>query len=484
MQEWPEPIVRVQSLSESGTGNIPERFIKPPSEREAAQLVPEMTKSIPVIDVGGLANEKYTYSEETMRAISNACEEWGFFQLVNHGVSKDVMEKAREVWREFFHLPMEEKEVYSNSPTNYEGYGSRVGVEKDATLDWSDYFFLHLLPENQRNYNEWPNLPTSLRKMTEKYGNEVVKLCMFLMEMLSMSLGLDKGYIREAFGGDDNGACLRVCFYPKCPQPDLTLGLSAHSDPGGFTVLLADENVPGLEVRKGDSWVTVQPLPGAFIVNIADQIQVLSNGTFKSVEHRVQVNSRKERLSMALFFNPKGDVPIGPAEQLLSPEKPALYPHNITFNQYRQFIRQKGLHGKYQVESLKAIVTDMEDDDAVMGGGSGKKRMRWTPELRECFERAVDQLGGPDRATPKGILKTMSVPGLTIAHVKSYLQKYRMSKFIPESSDGGKLEGRKFSEILPNFSSTSRVQITEALQSHMEGQLGLEDQLEASFLDI
>nr|KAJ0184742.1 hypothetical protein LSAT_V11C900468410 [Lactuca sativa] len=68
--------------------------------------------------------------------------------------------------------------------------------------------------------------------------------------------------------------------------------------------------------------------------------------------------------------------------------------------------------------------------------GAGKERLKWTQELHDLFEKAVNQLGGPDRATPKGILKTMGVTGLTIYHVKSHLQKYRMSKFIPESSKG------------------------------------------------
>ncbi|KAM0953211.1 putative thebaine 6-O-demethylase [Dioscorea sansibarensis] len=84
-------------------------------------------------------------------------------------------------------------------------------------------------------------------------------------------------------------------------------------------------------------------------------MQVMSNDIYKSVEHRVRVNSEKERLSMALFFNPKGDIPIGPAKQLLSPHKPALYPHNITFNEYRQFIRKRGPVGKCQLESLKTM---------------------------------------------------------------------------------------------------------------------------------
>lgn len=95
------------------------------------------------------------------------------------------------------------------------------------------------------------------------------------MKVLSINLGLQEDQFQNTFGGEEIGACLRVNFYPKCPQPDLTLGLSPHSDPGGMTLLLPDENVAGLQVRRGDNWITVKPVPNAFIVNIGDQIQVL-----------------------------------------------------------------------------------------------------------------------------------------------------------------------------------------------------------------
>ena len=111
--------------------------------------------------------------------------------------------------------------------------------------------------------------------MSEEYGREVVRLCELLMRVLSVSLGLDEAHFQRAFGGADCGATLRANYYPRCPQPDLTLGLSAHSDPGALTVLLADEHVRGLQVRRGDGeWVTVQPVRDAFIVNVGDQVQV------------------------------------------------------------------------------------------------------------------------------------------------------------------------------------------------------------------
>ncbi|KAG6418939.1 hypothetical protein SASPL_121146 [Salvia splendens] len=126
--------------------------------------------------------------------------------------------------------------------------------------------------------------------------------------------------------------------------------------------------------------------------------------------------------------------------------------------------------------------------DPISGSNSGnnnqslasKQRLRWNHELHERFVDAVAQLGGPDRATPKGVLRVMGVQGLTIYHVKSHLQKYRLAKYLPDSSsDGKKADRKESSDMLSGLDgSSSGMQITEALKLQMEVQKRLHEQLE------
>ncbi|KAF8721426.1 hypothetical protein HU200_023139 [Digitaria exilis] len=369
---WPEPVVRVQAVSDTCGDTIPERYVKPPSDRpsplpatsaasasDAAAGVVAGGPSIPVVDLS------MPDADAASRAVAAACREWGFFQAVNHGVRTQLLRAARAAWRGFFRQPAEVRERYANSPATYEGYGSRLGTAKGGPLDWGDYYFLHFMPQSLKSHEKWPSLPPSLRETTEEYGEAVVQLCRRVMRLLSSGLGLEAGRLAAAFGGEGGeGACMRVNFYPRCPQPELTLGVAAHSDPGGMTMLLVDDHVRGLQ------WITVDPVPDAFIVNVGDQIQVLSNAAYKSVEHRVTVSAAEDRLSMAFFYNPRSDLPIAPMPELVPPGHPPLYPE-MTFDEYRVFIRQRGLAGKAQLESLQAKpAAPVPDSDASFSSSS------------------------------------------------------------------------------------------------------------------
>jgi hypothetical protein len=178
--DWPEPIVRVQSLSDSGTPLIPERYVKPPLERPSINSTASMDVNIPVIDLVGLYGDDHALRAAILDQISIACREWGFFQVINHGVSPQLMDRAREAWRQFFHSPMEVKQAYANTPKTYEGYGSRLGVEKGAILDWSDYYFLHYLPSTLKDCNKWPTIPADCRYIYIFQSIFITYICAYL----------------------------------------------------------------------------------------------------------------------------------------------------------------------------------------------------------------------------------------------------------------------------------------------------------------
>ncbi|WOL00169.1 protein PHOSPHATE STARVATION RESPONSE 2 [Canna indica] len=109
---------------------------------------------------------------------------------------------------------------------------------------------------------------------------------------------------------------------------------------------------------------------------------------------------------------------------------------------------------------------------------AAKPRMRWTPELHESFVNAVNQLGGSEKATPKGVLKFMKVEGLTIYHVKSHLQKYRTARYRPEPSEGSSDKKTTLTEEIPSLDLKMSIDLTEALRLQVEVQKKLHEQLE------
>lgn len=343
--DWPEPIQRVQCIAESGIQCLPSRYIRPDDEKPIGQRVVE--EEIPIIDLSGLYDKR---RRKTMEEISNACREWGFFQVINHGISPEQLQAGSEVSREFFRLPLEEKQKHANDPVSYVGYGSRIGVQKGATLDWGDYYYHHFLPLRIREEHRWPCKPEEYRARMKVYCEETLELCKTLLSVFSENLGLPPDYLKESFGNEEGiGICVRLNYYPVCPQPELTYGLSPHSDPGGITVLLQND-VVGLQVRKNDYWVPVRPVANALTINLGDQIEILTNGIYKSVEHSCVVNKMKERMSIVVFCNPNGEKEVGPIKELIDESSPPSY-GQMTFNEYRKFIRTTGTKGKSYVNS-------------------------------------------------------------------------------------------------------------------------------------
>jgi flavonol synthase len=113
-----------------------------------------------------------------------------------------------------------------------------------------------------------------LREANEVYANYVREVADKLFTCLSLGLGLRGDALKEAGGGEEMVFMMKINYYPPCPQPDLTLGVVAHTDFSALTLLVPNE-VPGLQVLKDDRWIDAKYIPNALIVHIGDQIEVI-----------------------------------------------------------------------------------------------------------------------------------------------------------------------------------------------------------------
>ena len=131
----------------------------------------------------------------------------------------------------------------------------------------------------------------------DAYIDKLIKLAENLSELMSENLGIEKDYIKESFSGSKGPSVgTKVAKYPQCPRPELVRGLREHTDAGGIILLLQDDQVPGLEFFKDGQWVEIPPSKNNTVfVNTGDQMEVLTNGRYKSALHRVMADKSGSR---------------------------------------------------------------------------------------------------------------------------------------------------------------------------------------------
>ncbi|KAF5181656.1 Flavanone 3-hydroxylase [Thalictrum thalictroides] len=256
---------------------------------------------------------------EIYKKIFNACEDWGIFQVVDHGVDTSLISEMSRLAREFFALPPEDKLRFDMSGGKKGGFIVSSHLQGEVVQDWRE---IVTYPIGNRDYSRWPDKPEGWRAVTQEYSENVMELACKMLQVLSEAMGLDKEALTKACVDMDQKVV--VNFYPKCPQPDLTLGLKRHADPGTITLLLQDL-VGGLQATRDDgkTWITVQPIESAFVVNLGDHGHYLTNGRFKNADHQAVVNSSYSRLSIATFQNPAPDATVYPLK-VPEGEKPIL----------------------------------------------------------------------------------------------------------------------------------------------------------------
>ncbi|KAI3850260.1 hypothetical protein MKW92_047562 [Papaver armeniacum] len=300
-------------LPEDGDDNIDGNEEK---STTTAYARPNLSKVMPLTTIPTI--DMIIDHDSLVSVITKACEDFGFFQIINHGVPRDVYKKMMDVSMAFFRLPCEERgKLYSSNPHEVVRVGSGY-VElqnKERVNLWMERLSHLAHPFLKENAHLLPQNPPEYREIAVEYAKEIADLVDRLWGLLSEGLGVEQDYMRKRF---ENNLVFQqiVNFYPPCPDPELTLGLPPHSDIGLITVLQQVEGVSGLQIFKDGKWLSVDPLPDALIINLGDQFEVLSNGRFKSQDHRAVNNAKVQRLSVVTHCKPKMEVVIGPIYEL------------------------------------------------------------------------------------------------------------------------------------------------------------------------
>jgi isopenicillin N synthase-like dioxygenase len=292
---------------------------------------------LPVLDISDFGRDAGSPDAAAfVDGLRRTFHETGAAYLVGHGVPDELFERVRSVARRFFELPEEERLKIENvhSP-QFRGY-TRLGQEHTNGLrDLRDQIDVgrelpapEIGPDDPawlrlRGPNLWPESLPGFREAVTAWNAALEEVGRVLLRAVSVALGQPVDHFDDAVTPPE--ILLKIIRYPA-PDDEFPTkqGVGSHTD-GGFLTLLDQDAIGGLEAEIGGAWVPVPALPGAFVVNIGEMLQLVSHGYFRATVHRV-VSPPKgvDRLSIAYFYNPRFEAKIEPLD--LAPELAAEAP--------------------------------------------------------------------------------------------------------------------------------------------------------------
>lgn len=275
--------------------------------------------ALPILDISELdkGDASAAAFRENLRQVTH---DVGFFYLVGHGIPQDLIDEVLDVSRRFFDLPEAEKLAIENvHSAQFRGY-TRTGEElTNGAVDWREQIDIGEERETveggpafQRleGPNLWPVALPELETAITRWREELSALSLRLLRTWAVALGSPADVFDEAFA-DRPFSLIKIVRYPGTSTEVAQQGVGAHRDGGVLTLLLVEPGKGGLQVEHDGSWIDAPSLPGAFVVNIGEMLELATDGYLKATLHRVESPKLgTDRISIPFFFNPALDSTV------------------------------------------------------------------------------------------------------------------------------------------------------------------------------
>ncbi|XP_055819962.1 2-oxoglutarate-dependent dioxygenase 19-like [Solanum dulcamara] len=346
-----QPAISVKTLSElPNLKSIPSNYVNSsiyPSDSPASEPH-DYSDSIPTVDFSLLTSTDPHQRSEAINTLSKACQDWGFFMVVNHGIPENLMKDVIDGTEGFFNLREEEKKEFAGKNVlDPIRYGTSFNTSKEKTFFWRDYLKVFVHPQFHS-----PNKPQGYSDIMWEYCEKTRQVTKELLGGISQGLGLEECYLERTLEMKSGFQIFIANYYPCCPQPELALGLPPHSDHGLLTLIIQNQ-VGGLQVQHQGKWIHVNALPNSLFVNTGDHLEIFSNGKYKSNVHKVVVNKTSPRISVVVAHGPSLEAIVSPASQLVQNESnpPAYVP--MKYKDYMEMQQSNQIHKKSILEQVK-----------------------------------------------------------------------------------------------------------------------------------
>lgn len=261
---------------------------------------------------------------EFLDELRRAAHEIGFFYVVGHGIPEELTEEIFAVAREFFALPAQRRREIANiNSPQFRGYTSTgheytagapdrreqldIGPER-AALPPGGPVWERLIGPNQ-----WPEAVPRLREVTLAWQAEALRVSREVLRALAVALGQDEAYFDRWFDAEAS-THVKIIHYPGREHTADDQGVGAHKD-YGYLALLQQDEVGGLQVQGPDGWIDVTPVPGSFVVNIGEMLEIATRGYLTATRHRVvSPPPGVDRYSVPFFLGPRLDAVVEPLD--------------------------------------------------------------------------------------------------------------------------------------------------------------------------